>query len=130
MKITIEVDEEQAKVIINSLELMARISMGQFEGVYITLWLNGSGVKNSQEVREMLKQLKRIIFPDLSETSYYGILSKEASEPAKIAWDMYQVIRNKMSWAKHPEGGHTVDFNEPMKVSEICELPKVSVKDV
>ena len=50
------------------------------------------------------------------------------SGPGQEAWDIYQVIRHAYAWKRYPEGGWTVDFNEPMKTGHE-PLPEITIED-
>ena len=126
MKVTVELTEEQARVVANALDLYARIWTGQIEEPFSQLRLSGRFPTPDREVTDSaLRILKKAFFPELSYYASYGILSPEAGENAHIAWDIYQAIRYKLAWKKYPEGGHTVDFHKPMKASTTQKLPEV-----
>ena len=131
MKYLIELTEGQVRVVNNALDLYSRIWMGQIEEPFSILRLfTGRYPKtrdDERSVREALETLKRVFFPELSQNAYHGIFSPETDEQAKIAWEIYQALRNKLAWTNYPEGGFTVDFNEPVKVSEKETIPEVLV---
>ena len=43
-------------------------------------------------------------------------------------WAVYATIRHALAWHDHPEGGMTVDFDEPMGYGE--RMPVCRVEDV
>jgi hypothetical protein len=61
------------------------------------------------------------------ETSH-GILACETPENAKIAYDVYQTLMNKLAWDESPDGGPQVWFQEPMRCSQQV-LPAATVID-
>jgi hypothetical protein len=51
----------------------------------------------------------------LPRNAYHGIFSDKIPDEARVAWDLHQVIRHRLSWDDQPEGGITVNFDTPMK---------------
>lgn len=45
----------------------------------------------------------------------------------KRCWAVYATIRHTLAWHDHPEGGMTVDFDEPMGYGE--PIPRVEIKE-
>lgn len=131
MKVTIEMSEEQAYVIMESLELLSRIRMGQLNEVVETI-IRGNWEKYKEIdrtlVRFIVEALKRTIFKDLDQNAFYSIHSKEVGKDAHIAWDIYQTIRHATSWAREPNGGMTVNFDKPFHISQL-QLPKITIED-
>lgn len=125
MKIQIEVSEKQAQIILEALDLYSRLGMGQMEEVdNLRSLLSRANIDDRRERRELLEKLKKLYFPELSRNEYYGIFGDKTPEESKIAYDLIQVLRNKIAYHKHPEGGMTVDFGTPLKSSkteELCE---------
>lgn len=55
-----------------------------------------------------------------------GIFQDETPKSCKIAWDIQQVVRHCKAWHEYPEGGLTVNFDEPMNCSG-QPMPKCEV---
>jgi hypothetical protein len=123
--VTVTMTEEQARVVMDSLELYTRLSLGQIESLkYVgSVWKNID--HNAFEDAEI--HMKHVLFPELARFESYGIYQKEAGRNAQIAWDILQSIRHPLSWFLHPEGGITVNFGEPMLTCEGCKFPTVTV---
>lgn len=125
----LELTEKQANVIREGMELLARLGMGQIDHLNNVWFLNERGFKNDQVdhkgKEDAFQNVKNIYFPELYGHQYHGMTSEKVDETAKMAWDIYQVIRHVVSWHNHPNGGITVNFDEPFKVSEeslpICQ---------
>jgi hypothetical protein len=120
---TLTVTAEQATVIEQACELLARCSMGQFDHI---LWgVNTVAVQsNVTDARERLDDASRQLFGTGT-----GIVNTDAQ--GKRAWDLYQVVRQRLAVdglapGEKPDG--TVRFNTPMNTAgeafaEIAEVP-------
>lgn len=117
----LELDKEQADILIRALDLYSRILSGQIDSVLSALQHEMRFTKqvNNDKIRNLCEQIKVEAFPELGST-YYAISG--ACESARIAYDIQQVVRYVKAWAEHPEGGHTVDFGEPLFTSR--HIPK------
>lgn len=125
---TIEVNPEQAKVIMHSLDIFERIHMRQLTEVAEVLrFSKGIDTKDIATLRNILDFVARpLVIPDGSH-GHYGITSREISNDARVAWDIHQWLRYKMAWTENPKGGDGVSFYSPMKTSD-QPPPQVSVK--
>ena len=60
----------------------------------------------------------------------FGIFSPKRDVKAAIAYDMQQEFRYRRAWYLNPNGGHTVDFGEPLPCGDDpCEFPKADCYD-
>jgi hypothetical protein len=125
VKYLLEINEEHAKVIIEALDVFSRIHMGQLD--IVAEQLNFSDFFNKTNVYDTgfklkIDELKTMI--GLCGNSHLGIRNKMVHEYAKIAFDIQQVIRHRLAWTKHPQGGTTVDFSKPLICGKL-PLPKI-----
>lgn len=118
---------EQARVVVNALDVLSRLHIGQFNIVREEFF----GDFDSHLVDKLLFEARRLIFPELGDHqgASHGIAGCP-SHKGKIAWDVLQVIRQTTALAHHPEGGHTVQFSDPMFVSKSMPRPKAKALDV
>ena len=123
MRVTIQISEKQANILQWALEAYARAGMGQYFDALFGQTIPPTGT--IEELREACYHLKCIMFPMMDQHSYPGISMTE--ERNKIAWEMYQTIRQVLAYQRHPEGGHTVAFDAPMRLTDE-PLPKITVK--
>jgi hypothetical protein len=108
----IKVSAKQADIIVRALDLYSRVQMGQLKDVaYVAT------EKLNSELAQELKRLEPLI-TGLPHNAYHGIFSPQIPQRAKIAWDIQQAIRHKVSWTLFPEGGITVNFDTPIKCSD------------
>ena len=128
-KYALYLNEEQAKVVLQALDLFSRIHMGQVEEVDAIIRLYGINqkTKDLDGMKNAMAMFKKAAFPELSSTSYHGINSSDIDDNARVAWDIQQVLRNVIAWHKTPQGGMTVDFDVPMRSSEKQHLPEADV---
>ncbi len=113
----LKVTEEQAKVISDALEFYARIGIGQLDQIlWHPAWRMAGMTKESDvdriETDELLRHSRRALTRDKPAL---GISA--ADTDSKRSYDIHQVIRHRISWDNNPEGGLTVDFQEPLNVS-------------
>jgi hypothetical protein len=130
-KYTLHLTERQARVIIDALDLFSRIGMGQLKEVSYVLRQNplpepeaerDARITLLSDIRERLDMLSRY----WNANGFSGITSKSISDRFRIAWDILQVIRHRLAWDQKPEGGITVDFDEPMVTAREF-LPTISL---
>jgi len=127
MKLTIELNEKQAKAVIDATDLQSRIMSGQLEDILLRAIPITKNIDRSA-ARQKIQELKEILFPELDSGELYGVFSDQLDMEAKILYDIHQAIRYKYSWHQKPEGGFQTWFDDPMRTSDF-EIPKVTVKD-
>ena len=133
----ITVDHSQALALIQALDLYSRIFMGQIEE--ITRY--GSAMipaVPSGELAEWFNNIKLRMFPELpSGHAYHGIHSPKIDDTARVAWDLQQVIRYRVSWDTENTNDNDqyrfrgVNFDPPLRSSEkvgLAEIVEVPAK--
>lgn len=73
---------------------------------------------------ELLEQACRTVF---GVNQYNRPDVREKSMQHQRCWAVYATIRYALAWHDHPEGGVTVDFQEPLGIGET--MPKCKVVD-
>lgn len=105
---TLQVTEEQLKVISTACELLARIQGGQILEAFEHLPLK-KGVDWSvyHEIKdEVTKRMPEILEDGIDGwRSHFGVGSPKLPDSHDIAWDLYQVIRYEISTEKAIEDG-------------------------
>ena len=98
----IEGTEDQIALISHACEVLARIRIGQINAV----------------INEL---------PLVDDTDNYALLLKLESElhpitkthiPIDESFILHQTIRHRLSWDRFPEGGMTVNFDEPLVIND------------
>ncbi len=136
VKYRLEMTEEQAKTLVNSLDLAIRIRMGQwgeiveqcmkFERKDITEWC-----KRRDEAEAILLKARDIVMPELADMhSLSGGHGVYANELTERAYNVLLAVRSCISYHKKPEGGYTVNFHKPMAMYVAEEMPKCEVVEV
>jgi hypothetical protein len=74
-------------------------------------------INKHQEVRELCNKLK-LICTGMPSNQSYGVGCKEFTDNHMVAHDLNEVLRHRLSWDENPEGGGTVNFHAPFKVSK------------
>lgn len=121
-KYVLEVSEYQASVISQALEFMTRCCMGQFDS---ELWyVCFQDQRRSDEADALLRRIKKI-YTGHESNAYWSLTSEEVPEKARIAWDIHATIRHRLSWDRNPQGGYTVNFDEPMRTAREESIPKI-----
>ncbi len=122
----IDCSKEQANVINEALNIYQRILMGQFDNIPWMLFLHGRKF-NTDAMRKTMDDAVKIAFPELYGGCYLGIYQKEVHEDARIAYDIHQALRYKISWNNNPSGGITRNFDSPRITSNTEPLPKIEI---
>jgi len=121
-KYQVTLTETQLDAVQRGLEFYSRIAMGQFREIS-DKWMYGFDWPHEQTdyERETLHRLGHK-FVDLPPNAYRGIA--QCPDVVCTAHDVYQVIRHRLSWDHEPKGGHTVNFNEPLKCGPqpLCKI--------
>lgn len=116
VQVHLTLSERQAAVVQAALDLYARVHMGQFDAV-LSPFRGVDGVKY-QEARSALAAARQQVYPGLAAGSYYSIRDGRIAESARVAWDVQQVLRHAVAWAKQPGGGFGVQFDAPWKSAD------------
>ena len=114
---TITLNEKQARTIMFACEMLSRLKMGQFDNLR-DICLRKNIQIDIEEHNLIEKKLKSMYFPELSSSTYYGTSNKEIGETGQISFDIYQVIRQYISFDTRPIDEHfTVNYDDPFYAS-------------
>ena len=122
---TLTMSEEQAQVAVRALDLYTRIGIGQFEEAFrVYDPLNSELEPDERRGMEILvTEVKRIYGHPMNGS--HGIHNDKVRDDFRAAYDIQQVIRNRIAFDRNPEGGMQVDFDTPRAISQ---LPLPSIK--
>jgi hypothetical protein len=124
-------DEKQAELLVQALDLATRLHLGQTN--IVGEYLQGCSPRSADPeiVDATLERLRRECF-GFSRSESFGITSEKISDDARAMWDIHQVLRHRLSWdrAGNPETRDWdtmmgVNFDEPRRSSHERELPKI-----
>lgn len=113
------ITEKQAEVIQRALEFYGRVSMGQLDEVEFVCPIDQ--LQADKTLGRSALETAKFAFTGLRNGAYIGVSG--VNDNAKIAWDIHQVIRHRISWDRNPEGGWTTNYDEPMHYSNTEKLP-------
>jgi hypothetical protein len=116
--------EKHLRAILKATEFFERISMGQFNELLDVADPHHKLTHEEREPAETYLALARqCLIPELkSNFAYWSIRSSEVHDDARICYDFLQVVRNRLAWDNHPEGGWTYDFDAPLRTSSLALL--------
>ena len=121
---TLTMDAETARVVSRACEFYARILFGQWDEISWEMTLRDKTfMDRRQECERFLGLARAAAFPILAPGASYGVGHDRTSD---TAWNAYQAIRYAIAWHDHPEGGITVNFDTPLRVSD-APMPKCEV---
>jgi hypothetical protein len=128
-KYTLTLETEQLQVLVKSLDLYARIQMGQVSQL-TNPYLIPLPDADYTDVEDKLLELKKAMFPELPEKSYYSIKSKKVADPVRQAVDMLEVINHRLAWDNFtPTDEHDKPVGEvyknPFHWSSEIDLPHI-----
>jgi len=78
------------------------------------------------ELNSLLEKVKKLLFPSLGKHAYLGITSDDTKETAKLAWEIYQTCRYRISWVNSNKANEarkwrmpqiTVNFDPPTPIT-------------
>jgi hypothetical protein len=124
-KYNLTITEEQAGILADALDLFARIGIGQFEEV---LQVYDPAAKLADIVRDTI----RLGLNDAKmaaghhANASHGIHNSKVPDRFRAAFDMKQVITNRVAWDRNPKGGIQVQFDEPSRTSELTQLATIT----
>lgn len=120
-KYNLTLTEEQAGVLTDALDLFVRIGIGQFEVVVEVYDPCGETRHN---IKALLLAAKE--HAGLPRNGGPGIHNSKVPDRFRAAFDLKQVVRNRVAWDKNPKGGIQVQFDEPNRTSELTPLATIA----
>jgi hypothetical protein len=114
-KYTLTLNEKQAQILVSALDLYSRIGIGQFEEV---LQVYDRDLKLDHDQRERIRKALNVAKGEAGHPSNgsYGIHNPEVRGEFRTAYDIQQVVRNRLAWDRKPQGDITVDFDKPDRI--------------
>ena len=120
---SLNLSEEQAQIVIRALDCFSRIGIGQFENI-LEVYDQGA-LQQGTLARSFVDRVKQEA--GHPPNGSHGIHHRAVSDDFRAAYDIQQVLRNRVAFQRHPEGGITVDFDQPRQISKL-PLPTVNLK--
>lgn len=134
-KVQITMTVEQARYVMQAMNLYSRILMGQFDEIKYLFSCVGEDAEFFKRDSEHwhryldyhLDEIKKIVYPELHRNASWGITGKPCPENATIVYDIYKSMNHAISWHQNPKGGLTVNYDKPMHWYKDLPLPEVKV---
>ena len=121
-KYTIEVTEEQLRVINQALDLLSRTGIGQISSFLETLPLK-RGVGCYDLIQRVKSALHGSMIHDIDGwQSHLGICSGDAPLFSKQAWELYSTFRHRLSWDEAVRNGIVESTDSPRKWPEMLTV--------
>lgn len=122
-RVTLTLTRNQALIVEQACELLARLHIGQFNTVTEMLLDIRRGMADYCLRRDMANDLLKMAAITIFGKGAYGQPDvKEKSVEHERAWLVYTTLRHARSWHDNPAGGFTVNYDEPMSIGEY--MPK------
>ena len=107
-----------------SLDFYSRLLMGQYSNIVFDLRINSYfNTFNESFINNMLLAVRTRAIPDIKQylvdniNASYGITNEEVDIKGRLAYEILKTIMHNRAYKEHPEGGYSVEFNEPLKVT-------------
>lgn len=120
-------NEEQARQTIAALDFWMRMRIGQWKEL-IDLCLPYEPGKadeyceKREDAEKILMQARQVVMPDLHGDGHsFGVYNFSETERA---FNVLKAVRSAIAYHHKPEGGWTVDFDKPLAVHVVEEMPK------
>ena len=127
-KYVLEMNEEQARITAKALDFYIRMRIGQWKELVDVCYSmkNEDYLEKKDMLEHILLSARNILMPELNKTfsQSYGVFNFEDTERA---FNVMKAVRSCTAYDNHPEGGLTVDFDEPIPIYVNEPMPKCEV---
>jgi hypothetical protein len=131
MKYTLELTDEQARVVQDACEAYCRMLLGQFHYAVHFAEKGCKTIDQCKALRDAAEYMNRIFTGYSSPHASHGIFNPVVHEHGKIAHDIQAVICHRRSWDQNPDGPPDgfgpVNFYEPTQAAK-SPLPTITAK--
>ena len=118
----LEASDKQLELIVRALDFYSRVQMGQVSELTNPYAIPLPDADYS-DVETKVSDLKKTMFPDLDEKSYYSLKSKKLPDTVRQAVDLMETINYEMT--DQVEG---IKSNKPFHWSSEMDLVKIKKK--
>ncbi len=102
--------ETQAEVMNQALEVLARLGIGQFRDALYLMPLRPTA---DYSLMGSMVEIEKILRRHMNDNGLGPSMRAAESEHTQVAWDMYQVIRHRLSWDRAVEDGLVASLDAP-----------------
>ena len=125
LEYTLKISEEHGQILWDALELYCRIHMGQWDScVEYSQVPMGLNIECRKELERVADQFQAT--PGLC--GFYSILSEKLPIDAKIAFDMKQVIRHRLSHDRNPKARILMGVHFDKPSHWVSDRPLLTIK--
>ena len=128
----LEMNEEQARTVIDALYFFMRMRIGQWDELRKLCWVFGN-TAGTQEyeikrdaIDEKLMEARQIAMPELTRNASWGVYKFENTERA---FNILKAVRSCIAWHNNPKGGYGVIYDRPLAINVMEEMPNCEVVD-
>lgn len=121
---TVTITREQAYVLIKATEILARLGIGQFRDALECLPTREFLPHGWHEDMDAIgKLLSRHMIEGIDGyRSILGMHHNDVRENARVSWDLYQVLRNRLAWDRAIADGIVESIESPRKWPEMMQV--------
>jgi hypothetical protein len=124
-KLEVELDGIQARVVINALDLFARIHMGQIDAIANVLSEGDYTPEQIDNVRSLCKEIKTELGHHANGS--YGIYNSKVPVDGRAAWDIQCVIRKAIAEVEN-HSPHSVWHHGSLHAAKEVPLIKCTIQ--
>ena len=131
MKYCLTMNEKQAQVTMDALDLYMRLRIGQWDELRkLCFEIPVSKDYEYEHIRdavdEKLMEARQIIMPELTRGASWGVYKFPCTERA---FNVLKAIRSARAWHNNPKGGYGCYYDSPMPIHVREEMPSCEVVD-
>lgn len=128
-KYQLDASKEQFELIIKALDFYSRVQMGQVSELTNPYYLPLPDADYS-DVEKKVLDLKKSMFPDLDDKSYYSIKSKKLPDSIRQSVDLMDIIRYRLYLDSTSEDKlENIQYQKPYHWSNEVDLAKIKKVD-
>jgi len=126
---TIEANTAQLELMMKALDFYSRIQMGQLSELTNPYIIQLPDADYS-DVDEQLLKLKKSMFPELDDRTFYSIKTKKIPDTIRQTVDILDVIRHQIAWDTSKEESPTgMKYDKPIRWSNEHNLITIKKED-
>ena len=127
---SLRLEDKEIYLLENALDFYFRLYLGQYVNIPFDIrFYCDKTCPSSDFVDPLLLLIRNRVMPNIdldikrNINWSYGIGNEKVDIKGRLAYEILKTIMHNRAYAQHPEGGNTVEFNDPLMVSG-KSLPK------
>lgn len=124
--ITITVNDLEAAILANALEIYTRFSLGQVDQALDDFSFSSSKPSVRAQDKEVINEMRHIAIT--TGGASFGITNLLLPDDVRNGWLAKKVIDHHLAHKRQPEGGRTLRFDTPMRIGS-CTAQDVTIDD-